>query len=294
MFINTKHPNSRIVEVKRTYSFLNPQIKGILGAIYDEGTTSIGSYFDSTFGNRIGKGLEDYEVDLLLPSIIGVPSTHHTFLKEVDNFYKEITTKISPVGLKLEIGLRKDNSLPISSDNLPLNMKDYIIFRHVYKHPWVASTENEGRINPLKRWFIYDKEVSVRGDIQFNDLKDKAALVYLENKENQLRIDQILSCMGVVIRLLSKEDKIIEFKRLSETRPEEFINIAKDELLESLFFVNELLAYNILYKEGNRILIKEEKEEIGVTEREAALFLNDKRNTKLKSVLTARYKEFAQ
>src|SRR5690606_19206039 len=116
---------------------------------------AVGPYYQ---GRVPGSGLTFQEQKLLLPDVIGVEANDKDFRREVEKFYHEILTKIPDAGIELEIGLENDNE-PLSESNMPLNIKDYVIYRHIINSPQVAKDKDTAdRWGHLKPFYIEDQE----------------------------------------------------------------------------------------------------------------------------------------
>jgi hypothetical protein len=94
--------------------------------------------------------------------------------------------------------------------------------------------------------------------------------------------------------------KLKEFTTLDETRSasfndvrlDNFLAISKDKRLQTKYDIEEMIRVDVLERVGMKILIAETGDLVGDDLKSAALWFEDKGNTKEVNVLKARYKEF--
>lgn len=291
---------SKIIEIRQNFTFgqmaqEDPQVK----AWFDQAFRPVGPYYQ---GKVTATGLNFDEQKLLLPYILGIEPSDKAFRNEVSKHYDNILTLVPPQGLKLEVGL-EDDSRPLSDTNLPLNIKDYITYRHAKGHPGMAVDEEEGqRFMQTKKFYLVDTDKITAGTIAISELEDKALAVYFEYKDNQIKVDQVLTMSGIVIRNLTPNEKQIKFKALAtkdkdntKSQSEQgeafnrFINLCRDEDLPLKFMVEELIGAQILERIGTNVLLKETGATLGEDMRAAILFLKNPKNSKTLNVLKAEY-----
>ena len=288
---------SKTIEFYRHFNRLelsqdDPEVKAWFGQSF----RAIGPYYD---GKVTATGLSFKEQRFLLPELLGVEETDKDFRKSVNNFYDSLITKIGKDGLKLEVGLEDDN-LPLSETNLPINVKDYVIYRHACKHPDVAENKESAEKSVTKKFYMVNPEAVSADVIKTNDLEDEAMGLYFKYKDDTIKVDQILTIMGKNIKSLKKEEKVVELKRLSVKNPninefeqketlERFIKVCNDKDLESRFLIQELIGAQYLEKVGTAILIRESGEKLGDSMKEAIQFINNPKNSRTLNILKAQY-----
>ena len=280
----------KIIEVKRHYSQndlaqSDPAVKEWL----DSAFKGIGSYWD-TQAKVAGSGLSWAEKKILMPILHAVESEDRDFRGATENYFNELMTKIPPGGLRLQIGLRDDEE-ELSADNLPINVKDYVSYKHLMAHPVVAKNENEAAALPYKKFFIHDQEESVNLQEELVELEDKAAELYFTHRHDANKVEQILVLMGIKTRDLNEKEKGLKLKELTRIsgRQEEtmeakrirkFIKVATSKELELEYMITELIGAQVLEKIGTEIVIAETNNSIGNGIREAIIHLKNKKNSK--------------
>lgn len=250
-------------------------------------------------GKVVGTGLTYTEQKILLPYVIGVEADDREFRKRVELFYHELLTKIPPQGLKLEIGL-EDDSLPLSETNLPINIQNYIIYRHAIGHPKMAQNAAEADRDPTKAMYVYDPERTTNINIELNTLEDAAISSYFKYKDDEVKVDQILTMLGVNTKVLNFQDKLLKLKSFTkkdaakgdlENRADfqRFIDICEDPDLMIKYLIQEMVGAQILTREGTTIFIKESGEAIGANAKEAVAFLKNPKNSRIYNMLRGHY-----
>lgn len=263
---------------------------------FNQSLKTIGPYWK---GRVVGTGLTYQEQRLLLPYVIGVEAEDKDFRKQVELYYHEILTKVPPQGLKLEIGL-EDDSQPLSDHNLPLNIQQYVIYRHAIGHPKMAQNLSEAERNPIKSLYIHDPEQVSNTDIQLSILEDQAIASYFKYKDDEVKVDQILTMLGVSVKGLSLPEKAIRLKGFTKKDAAKgdlenqadftrFIDICEDPDLMLKYLIQEMVGAQILERQGTTIFIKESGEPLGANAKEAVLFLKNPKNSRIYNMLRGHY-----
>lgn len=255
-------------------------------------------------GKVVGTGLTLTEQRLLLPYMHGTEPDEREFRKKTEEFYDSLLTKVPPQGLKLEIGL-EDDGLPVSADNMPLNIQDYIIYRHALGHPHLATTRQEADRSPIKHFYIHDPAVVSSTGIEINKLEDDALACYFKYKDDEVKVDQILTLSGVNIKKMTLADKIIKFKSLAireagkneiETQHtlKRFVDLCEDPDLMVKYLIQEMVGAQVLERQGTTIFMKESGEAIGANIKEATAFLKNPKNSRIYNMLRAQYENLVR
>jgi hypothetical protein len=291
--MDTKHKNSHIVFIRRLPQFASAARKE-LEEYFSESQRGYGSYF--TKGSvRTATGLTPDEEKLLMPFILSIDPSEKDFTKQVNTWFEGLNVKVpGKDGLPLEIGLENSNTDPVSKDNLPLNVGNYITYRHALGHPWMAPTEDAGKGNQLKQYYIYDPNEVSKTTINVNEQKDKALTYYLTIRDNARSVNMYLTLMGVRTNTLRKGEEVVELRNRVDKNPKAFIDLYEDKDKEAKYIIEDMINNAVLERVGLRILIKEGGEQIGRDMKEAILYLQDARNTKTYNVLKARNQEKAK
>lgn len=286
-----KHKNSHIVFLRRLPQFASAARRE-LEDYFAESKRSVGGYFSKN-SVRTATGLTPTEEDLLMPYILSIPKEDRDFRKEVTKFFEGIDTKVLPKeGTPLEIGLNRDNNEPVSADNLPISITDYIRYRHALGHPWVAADEANGIGNQLKQYYFYDPATVSKANIDTNEERDKAIGYYLTLKDNKRSVDMYLTLLGVRTDQIKPGEEVYELRKLVDKDPKKFLALYNDRDKEMKYIIEDMINKGILERIGkSRIVIKDTTEELGRDMKETILFLSDSKNTKTYQALRARLQE---
>jgi hypothetical protein len=236
-----------------------------------------------------------------MPYLHGVEADDREFRKKTETFFCEILTRIPAQGLKLDIEL-EDDTQPVSKDNFPKNIPNYIAWRHAINHPSCAMSKAEADRDPTKHFYIEDPEHITTADLEINGLEDKALTLYFKYKDDELKLDQILTMLGIDTKRLTASDKQLRFKvaskrtegpNISEVDQRQqltrFIDICEDPDLTMRYLIQELVGAQVLERQGTTIFIKESGEAIGANGKEAVAFLKNPKNSRIYNMLRAHY-----
>jgi len=282
------HRHFNLVEMSQT----DPEVKAWLGLTY----RPIGPYFKD---KATATGLSFEEQRLLLPEVLGLEATDKDFRRKVIEFYDSLLTPVPKDGLKLEIGL-EDDSQPLSTSNLPIHTLDYLRYRHLIGHRDVAESKAEAERQFGKRFYIVDPEKEAKGALDINQLEDEATTIYMSHKDNPIKLDQILTMMGVNINSLKMADKVLKLKELSQKNKKlnkieqeeafkRFIRTAKDKDLEYKYLIEEMIGSQYLKRVGNNILYRESGKLVGENLEDAVLYFKNPKNSRELNLMKAEY-----
>jgi len=300
-----KHINSRIVTIRRAPSFISKaqgiEVKDFMTSAIQE----IGSYFEGGGSTRIGSGLTITEEKILLPEHIGISSEDKEYFKERNKFYVNFYTKVPADGIKLEIGLTQDNNKPIHVDktdpeksNLPINLLEYLRYKHALSHPWVAKSELAGKGNQIQKFFVDDPVTASQGKSDTTAMKDEALTFYLQVKSNPEKVNSLLTLLGVDYRDVvgqtpeqTTQLRVDKLRGLVDTRAKDFNDLNKDKNFDVKYKVQMMINTEVLKKVGAKYLITENGESLGNYE-ELVEFLKDTTtNSDVIGVLNAKLQE---
>jgi len=186
-------------------------------------------------------------------------------------------------GRALEVGLTEDNALPVSKANLPLNIMDYIRYRHILRHPQVAATKEGATGNQIKTYYISDPETEFkRLDTQLQS-KDEALELYLLLKNDPARVDALLTVLDVnPITYTGKNkaaDKIAVLRGFVDSKPQEFLKAYKVDHFETRYIVKSLVNARILTKTADHYLESDTRRTLANSTDEMVLFIEDPANS---------------
>ena len=294
----------KIVFIKRKQTFIeesntDPEVAEYFNMSY----RAVGSYYKQT-GKQYGTGLTRKEENILLPEMIGYyPETdRRDFRKGVGEYYRNINTKIPPEGLRLNIALEQPDA-ELSEENMPVNIRDYIIYKHAQSHPETGQTYEEAEMYQHKRFYLEDEDSLISDASGLSDKEDKARLEYYKIVDDGPKVEQMLVLLGVHTRKMKPEEKRLKLKEYTtieekrtasynETKLQKFIDISNDKRLKTKYLIEEMIRVDVLERVGSKILMKETGDLLGDDLKETALWFEDKGNVKEVNVLKARYKEF--
>lgn len=295
------HVNSHIVSIHRLGTFLSRAQAKTSDTFFSSNKESVGAYFEKGSSHKIGSGLSLDEEKLLLPEIIDTPADDRDFRKKVSEFFNEISTDVpADTGQELEIGLLKDNTLPVSKDNMPISIMDFIRYRHAVGHPWTTVSKEVGEGNMTKKFYIFDKEALQTRKTETGKEKDAAMEIFLKVKREPEQVDQMLTLLGEDIRNYAKakdapQRKEDQLRLLVDTKPKEFKKIYEEGDLEVRSWIESMITTGVLKRTGKRIIDpeapSEENNELGVTIDEAIFWFKDEKNSSQVATLKARRQE---
>lgn len=287
----SNHPNSRTITIYRSNSFLTAAQGKDVADFFSSSNQSIGSYFEKN-SRRIGSGLTIQEEKLLLESVLGVKPDHPEFMQRLANFYKDMDTKVPyDTGVKLEIGLTASNTDNVSDKNMPLDLMDYLRYRHALNHPYVAESKEMADGNPTKHFYIFDKtQVMKKADIA-REQQDAAIMVYNEVKMDEKKVRQALFLLGVNPDKLDAGEYIGTLRGIAEREPKKFLEVLKDKHFETNFWIQSMVDNKVLKKLNNKYFDAETDKLIGNSLEETIYFFNDDTNSEMIGMLKARLQE---
>jgi hypothetical protein len=288
-----QHPNSRKITIRRLDDFLTRQQGATVQGWLSESKEGIGAYFQTLNSPVIGTGLEVREQELLLPGMLDFDNPKDRGFREaLRKFYNSINTKVPyNGGITLEIGLTEDNSKPLSETNMPINLSEYIRYRHALKHPWVAANLTEGKGNQVKRFYIWDPESVKRQRVSDAEVKDKALKYYLAlDKEEKL--DMMLIMFNEDIRKFEDiGDKRAKLKELTDKKPVEFVNNHEKDHFEERYWIRLFVLNGVFKKVGESFYDVSNMEFIGGDEEEAIMSYKDPNKVEMVRIWKAKVQE---
>lgn len=294
--MSDKHPNSRTITIFRAERFIQRAQGTGADEYFAASRVGIGSYFESVNSQKIGTGLSFTEEDLLLPYVLDIPSDDREFRKKVSEFYGDINTDVPfRTGAELEIGLNTSNDRPVSKDNLPIKVMDYLRYRHALKHPKVAITKEAGDGNMTKEFYIFDKENVQSKNSKKTQQMDKALEEYLKIKNKPEEVEQMLTLLGVDPREFTGKDRenlmIEALREKAEKTAEKFLEAFEQGDLQIRAWIVTMVNTGVLKKVGQKYLETQNSETIGNSMDEAIAFFKDEDQSAVVTMLKARMQE---
>lgn len=291
-----KNKNSKTITIFRAGSFLTRAQGPEIQDYFSDSKKSIGSYFEGVNSVRIASGLSYPEQCLLLPEFIEVNDAHPEFVKKCSEFFNALDTQVPHIGGRtLEIGLTLDNNEPVSKENYPLAPMDFIRYRHIKSHPQVAMNKEAADGNPLMEFYIFDPEELQEKTSKTAKEQDDALKIYLEIKDDDMKVKQMLTNMGVDPRaFLGKNEKVnlvAELRHLSETKPTEFVKVFSSRDLETEYWIKTLVNAQVLKVIGDKYFDAENNKLIGNNLEETMIFFKLDENSDLVITWKSRYQD---
>jgi hypothetical protein len=258
--MSNDNPHSKKVVLKRKITIGDFNAKDV-EEIMGDPSRPIGSYWKD---GKIGTGLTYEEQRTLMPDILFCDSTDRDFRSKCEQYFHDINIKVAKDGTSLEIGVE---------NGAPLNTIQYVYYKHCLTNPMVAKSRQLAVGNPLIKWFIEDPDQELNTEKEIEAVKDKATQLYLSNKDNTKIIDMVLDLSGVK-SIESK--KLLDFKKLSATKPVEFIKLIEDKDILLRYMLSKAISQGVLKRIGTAIVWSESGESLGQTMDEVLIKLKDK------------------
>lgn len=292
---------SKTIWIRRKFSFIeeanaDPAVQDY----FDMSFKAIGSQF-KVFGKIYESGLTAKEEEILMPEIVGFyPDDRKDYRAAVQNYYRNINTKVPAGGLKLEVGLEQD--APLSENNPPLNIDHYLRYRHALKHIQVGKSLEEAEKYEHIKFYIDDPEVRTKDATKVSKTEDTARILYFKIIEDQAAIEMVLTLLGINTKGVNMEDRILALKKAATIKSklgnaenvrnlERFISIASDKDLAAKYEIERMIAVGILERIRTAIVVSETGDEIGADMKAAVHWFKDKSNSKDVNIFRARLRE---
>lgn len=304
-----EHKNDHFIQIIRNKSFLERAQNASTDSFFSMSRVSIGSYFQKD-SPTIGTGLSREETDILLSKLLDMDPKDREFRNIVQKFYMELFTPVPPSdpkadplswGLRLNIGMLEDNKAPVSETNLPINLMDYIRYRHALGHRWVAATPNLAQGNQMIKFFVSDPLINADAGAEQGDINDRALSIYLSVKSNENKVDMLLTMLGVdpVAIVKNKPGKKAAIKQaalkaLSQSKPDLFIKTYDTDNFSSRYLVRALINAKIWITVANKVLDGKSNAVIGESETGAVLWLNDPAHSNRTMIYKASLQDYLQ
>jgi len=281
--------NLKTVTIFRTTSFLSESQKG-LDEYLANSKRSIGGYWASTSSKAIGTGLTPNEQNLLLPLVLDISPEDREFRAEVRKFYEALETKVPyKTGKQLIVSLADDSS-PLSKENLPVEVMDYIRYKHAIGNPEVAMSQDAATGNQLKTFYIHNPKDVKSKNTSVREKREDAMTLYLSISRDEEKVDNVIAMFGKDPRTFADESEKLDFlqAKTNSNNAEEldmFIKIVEDKDLEVKSFIKKLVQTGVLKTIGSRYMTISNNTIIGDTLEETILELQNAKNSELLVVL---------
>lgn len=295
-----KHPNSKKITIFRAGSFIN-SAQTQAQEFMSMSKKSIGSYYAGSNKKGIASGLSFDEQDVLMPLLLDLPKEDRQFREKIKQFFMSISTSVEyGKGKELEIGLTLDNTKPVTYKegdkyNLPIDLDDYIRYRHAIAHPRVAPSLDAAKGNMLMEFYIFDKDAVLNKSSKLAEDKDAALVAYLAVKSSEAKTNMMLTLLGKDIRdykgAAAKTLKEQDLRSIADTNPEQFMKVYKQDNFEMRFKVEAMHRVGILKLIGSQYVSKETGKIVGHTLEETIYYLLDPKNATELSMFNSQLQE---
>jgi hypothetical protein len=293
--VTEKHPNSYEVKVKRLVPF-NHEAQDQQQEWFKNTSRAIGSYFQGGGSKKVATGLSVLEVDELMPMLVNAENTDKDFRRLVENYFIEINTKVPHEGLTLEVGKKIDNNKPIlfkdedgkMVKNFPIDVEDYIKYKHAIGAPNVKPTEAEGKSDPTAWFYVIDENKEVTQAAKTQSAIDAALGHYLNIKDDERKVAMYLTLLGEVVKDINPNLRASTLKQHAETNPGRFVETVTDDNATLKYQINRLVTSGIVNKEGTRYLF--EGTQLASSLLDFVEYMKDAANSETVGILKARYK----
>lgn len=308
--LTNRHVNSKIVTIYRAGSFLE-DAQSTAAEFMSQSRKSIGSYYAATLGIGVGTGLTFEEQDVLMPLLISIPKEDRTFREGVERFFANLSTQIPyGVGAHFEIGLQGDNDVAIGATvtilsevngkevkqevkNLPINMKDFIRYRHARGHPYVAATKELAAGDQTMQFYIFDPEAAKLQETAIGDQRDKVLTEYLKISADPEKIDAMLTLLGTDPRMFGDKasEKKAALRELAESGPARFLSTMTTKMFDQQVLLQTMINVGTVEKLGGQYIDKETGKVLGFSQDDAAAYLQNEQNAEHVVLLKVRMQE---
>lgn len=284
--------------------------KNMPSSVKDSTIQKMGSKWG--IGADVLKGLNDLEQRAILPIILGVTPVSPDWNTRVRNYYLELSPKITAEGRKLNVATVKkkievldlDGRKEIKEVDFPLVPEDYIIYKQALVDPDVARTRSEKQNHTRYPIMLDDDEEELLhqlGDHEIESECDKEyyRLIRTEGDNGEVhvhaaKINWVLRMFNINPQNLDekrkelelkkiKNDSLKEFKEHPEIIRPKFLDVLKDDNLETKALIIQLVETGEIINEGAAYIdAKDTRLVLGSNLDEAVAFINNPANNQKK------------
>jgi len=282
--LKQKNMISRKIKLKRKEIArfgLPPELK-------QEKICNLGGYNDSN-GNP-SRPFTYEEEDKWMSEIVGLKVTDPGFRGSVTHWYKNLTIKIKPEGVDLEIGL--------DSAGNPVSIEDYLKYQFAKQHPWTAKSKEECMGAEHLQFYFEDPEAENISKGAKLEVTSKAYVEFAKLDEDEDKMDWVLRTMlskfpelGSLSELtkLNIDKKKLKIAEVIQKDPTYFLEVMNDKDLIYKAEIASMVEAGVLLKEGNKYL--NGTENLGSLDGTIA-WMKDGNNSQDYAILKARLDQF--
>lgn len=261
---------------------------GLPKELKEEKICNLGSYNDSS-GNP-SRPFTYEEEDKWMGNIVGCKPSDPGFRNAVTHWYKNLTIKIKPEGVELEIG--------VDTSGNPVNIEDYLKYKFAQHHPWTAKSKEECMGAEHLQFYFEDPEAENISKGAKLELTSKAYVEFAKLDEDEDKMDWVIRTvlskfpeLGSLTELtkLSIDKKKLKIAEVIQKDPSYFLEVMVDKDLIYKAEIASMVEAGVLIKEGNKYL--NGTENLGSLEGTIA-WMKDGNNSQDYAILKARLDQF--
>lgn len=237
---------------------------------------------------------------ILFSDVLGIlydGNSKHEFNNSIVQYYDSLSVDIPATGKVLNIGL-EDNSKPLSSENRPLSIEDYIIYKAVFENrPFqVAKNKEEAQIYSYCSYYIHDVSNEERNKLEQLEKEGLAISHYTDIKEDRTVVKTLMSEAGIGLSNDADKNKrlLYEYITKNSAKFEEFF---ADYKREGKFYGNRLrlkifISHGFISKTSyNGYLDAMSGDELAKTHLEMLNYFKNPENAEVIAGYQSRYRE---
>lgn len=226
---------------------------GLPKELKDEKICNLGSYNDAN-GNT-ARAFTYKEEDMWMSEIVGLKNSDPGFRGAVTHWYKNLTLKVKPEGVELEIG--------VDSDGNPLSVEDYLKYKFALNHPWMAKTKEECLSAEHLQFYFEDPESENIAKGAKLEVTAKAYVEFAKLDEDEDKMDWVIRTvlakfpeLGSLTELTKLETakKKLKIAEVIQKDPTYFLEVMSDKDLIYKAEIASMVEAGVLIKEGNKYL----------------------------------------
>lgn len=263
---------------------------GFAKQLASESVSIIGSYMTKT--GQSGCGLTLEEKKKWMPLILAIDNKDIAFLKEVNKYFDTLSINVPYEGINLEDKLDETGE--------PINLEEYIKYRFIMGHPYVAKDQHAAESDEKKLFYIEDAEAELQVKSKKIGRSTKAYIELGKLIENEIKTDWILRALSVKHTSIGSIDKIASMKKqekeiildeIIKKDPEFFIELTLDDTLEYKAEIASMVEAGVLQRVGNDYI--NGTQNLGNINATIAFFKNPNESEKV-IILKAKLKQYGK
>lgn len=271
-----REPRNKTVSVRRKEKFSH-----IPTEVLQNSDTKVGSILD---GRTPLKGVDGEEEKELLSKHLGVSADHPEFGEKAKEFWAEMDLSVPSEGTELNISIKENG--------MPEEMIDYLTYRWLKEHKFVADSRQEMIRNPIKEFYIHDPQRETKKENEEVNKRKEAYAEFIKASEDEDKMDMLLRVLGDKRpEKLTKEQKENKLESLATSIPDKFARAAQDKNLEIRSEIEKMVEKEIIRKSGNSYFYMDEL--IGDSLSETIGYFQNKKNSSTVSDMRAKLKELS-